>query len=289
MLQSEYYKGTEVELLDDVNLSYVQSDGYDTQKLHWHKNYELLIIYNGDYLFEANGRIIRSNKPGIFFIPPYTLHVVIAYRSTLYTRRVVSFSRNMRNLLASLMPDESILRSSSLIYLTPGEEDLEELADIFERLCGYYLRARTADSIMCRICLSYIMRKVSILHGSGLGEEIAYERSYIQDALIYVGDKLGEQIGISELAARFGVGQTKFCADFKRTTGSTYKKYITELRQTLAQNLLLAGMSILAVSLELGYSSESHFIRAFREYWGVTPAEFVRGGKDISRRNGDIY
>ena len=38
-----------------------------------------------------------------------------------------------------------------------------------------------------------------------------------------------------------------------------------------ARDLLLSGSSIINASLETGYSSEAHFIKAFHSYYGVTP------------------
>ena len=57
-------------------------------------------------------------------------------------------------------------------------------------------------------------------------------------------------------------------------TGRCCPKYLTDLRQTRARELMETGSSIINASLETGYSSEAHFIKAFREYWGMTPGEF---------------
>ena len=81
---------------------------------------------------------------------------------------------------------------------------------------------------------------------------------------------------ISTLCEKFDIGESKFCADFKSHTGKTYKKYLTDLRMTRARELLASGSSIINASLETGYSSEAHFIKAFREYYGTTPSVMIK-------------
>ena len=44
--------------------------------------------------------------------------------------------------------------------------------------------------------------------------------------------------------------------------------------------MLKRGESIIRTSLECGYCSEAHFIKAFREYWGITPGEYLHQTKD---------
>ncbi len=278
MNYSEFNETNKVAVIGSIATSTGTADGYLSHGFHWHAHYEILIVIEGEYCFKVSGHSIRSNEPAVFFIRPYTIHMMNATQGINYTRHVINFDQlALKSLYAPLLDDE-IFRSSTFIYLKPTENDMSELEYIANALRHYVHNHNVRDRTMNRICLSYLIRKIMLMLEAGRGEALPCAHSYIQDALLYVGENLNEQIGIEELAKRFGVGQSKFCADFKRTTGSTYKKYTTDLRLTQASELLRSGMSILAVSLELGYSSESHFIRAFREYWGVTPAEFQRSG-----------
>ena len=102
---------------------------------------------------------------------------------------------------------------------------------------------------------------------------------YIQDILQYIDENLADPITIDKLCSHFGVGHTKLLSDFKESTGVTYKSFLTNLRMTRAKELLASGSSIINASLETGYSSEAHFIAAFKAYWGVTPGEFLSGNE----------
>ena len=81
-------------------------------------------------------------------------------------------------------------------------------------------------------------------------------------------------ITLGSLSEQYEISKSKLNLDFRTATGTTFKQYITNLRMTKARELLASGSSIINASLETGYSSEAHFIKAFREYWGMTPGEF---------------
>jgi transcriptional regulator GlxA family with amidase domain len=49
------------------------------------------------------------------------------------------------------------------------------------------------------------------------------------------------------------------------------RELVAELRLKRASELLLSGRSVKEVALEVGYRQTSHFVRCFREKFGVTP------------------
>ena len=120
-----------------------------------------------------------------------------------------------------------------------------------------------------------MIRKTVDIINSGAGEFIRSRMTYMQDVLHFVASNLAKPLTLEELAAQYGVGKSKLNLDFKTATGSTYKKYLTDLRMTRALELLQSGSSIINTSFETGYSSEAHFIAAFRRYWGKTPGSFA--------------
>ena len=75
------------------------------------------------------------------------------------------------------------------------------------------------------------------------------------------------------LAQRAGLTPSHFCRVFKKSTGTTPHQYVMKARLDRAQELLGASdMSIAAIADRLGFTSQSHFTRAFRQYAGQTPS-----------------
>ena len=68
---------------------------------------------------------------------------------------------------------------------------------------------------------------------------------------------------------------TFFGQTFKKCFQRSFKSYIDELRFNHAKNLLATTqLSILDISLSVGYNSSSHFIHKFKQLSGITPLQF---------------
>ena len=87
--------------------------------------------------------------------------------------------------------------------------------------------------------------------------------------------RLDQALHLPELAAAVGMSQFHFSRLFKRSTGISPSQYLTRLRNTKTRRLLReTNLTILEISLEVGYSSASHFTEVFRRETGVTPSEY---------------
>lgn len=75
-----------------------------------------------------------------------------------------------------------------------------------------------------------------------------------------------------ELAARAGLGPSRFHERFRAEVGSSPAAYALQLRLHRAQQLLTDGdRPITALALDLGFHSSQHFATAFRQSTGLTP------------------
>ena len=75
---------------------------------------------------------------------------------------------------------------------------------------------------------------------------------------------------------------------FRNTTGTTLSRRLIEFRINRAKQLLLeSSLPISEISLQVGYTSFSHFAQIFRQETGVSPGDYRRSQGNI-RRNMDI-
>jgi AraC-like DNA-binding protein len=64
---------------------------------------------------------------------------------------------------------------------------------------------------------------------------------------------------------------------FKRSTGMTLSKYVTLLRLSRAQAMLMSeGANVLQVAMDSGFGSISAFNKSFRHIAGMSPSDFRR-------------
>jgi AraC family transcriptional regulator len=94
-------------------------------------------------------------------------------------------------------------------------------------------------------------------------------------AIDYIHASLAREISLGELAEIAGLSPNYFLSAFKRATGRTPHRYLTEKRIDKACELLHnPHFSIVAVSLAVGYSSQSHLTTVFRRVMKTTPAAY---------------
>jgi AraC-like DNA-binding protein len=89
---------------------------------------------------------------------------------------------------------------------------------------------------------------------------------------------------LADIAARVGVSPVYLTQLFKQVEGIPLYQYGVRLRLARAADLLEQGHSradISGLSMDLGFSSHSHFTATFRRAYGRTPVEFQRS---IQRR-----
>jgi AraC family transcriptional regulator len=96
---------------------------------------------------------------------------------------------------------------------------------------------------------------------------------------------LAMPVSLDELATHAGLSRAHLSRIFPLATGFTISGYTRARRLTEAARCLADGApDILAVALDAGYGSHEAFTRAFREQFGLTPAE-LRGRRSTRDLN----
>lgn len=84
---------------------------------------------------------------------------------------------------------------------------------------------------------------------------------------------------IAELAGRLAISPVTLERLFRRHTGKSPKRYLYELKmETAREQLRRGGCSVQEAAFQVGYEDPLAFSRAFRNYAGCSPREFLRRG-----------
>jgi AraC family transcriptional regulator len=86
---------------------------------------------------------------------------------------------------------------------------------------------------------------------------------------------LDREFSLGALAFEAGLSTFHFSRVFKQSTGFSPSEYFIRLRMTEARRLLReTDKSIIAIGLDVGYSSPSHFAQVFKRAVGVSPSDY---------------
>lgn len=82
---------------------------------------------------------------------------------------------------------------------------------------------------------------------------------------------------LEDISGGFGLSPSHFARKFRQSTGVSLNRFINRRRIGLSLALLKSDKASLAqLSLDLGFSSQSHFTRLFSSLTGLTPHQFRR-------------
>ena len=99
------------------------------------------------------------------------------------------------------------------------------------------------------------------------------------EILLYIGTRFREPLTPASLAETFYLNKSYFCSSFKSYTGKTVVEYITDLRLEYAASLVrTTPLTSTRLAEAAGFGSLSHFLRCFKQKFGVSPGR-MKGEK----------
>jgi len=96
----------------------------------------------------------------------------------------------------------------------------------------------------------------------------------VDRAKLVLTSDLSRRWTLAEIAAEIGVSPVYLTQVFQQVEGMPLYRYQLRLRLARALDLLPRYDDLTMLSLDLGFSSHSHFTAAFRQTYGRTPREF---------------
>jgi AraC family transcriptional regulator len=131
-----------------------------------------------------------------------------------------------------------------------------------------------AEALNTQLLLHLLWNYSSLARQKETPEERLFDPR-LRRAIDYIHASLGNEISLSELADLADLSPNYFLSAFRRATGKTPHRYLTEQRVARACEMLHnPHLSIVEVALAVGYSSQSHLTTVFRRLLKTTPAAY---------------
>ena len=251
---------------------------------HFHDYVELLYLYDGKLRVWLNGKEYAFNEGELIIInskeshrlesaAPESRYYVIKFNpeilwasngSAKETRYVLPF-------LNSSSTHPRVFPASFVSEAGIGALVADAVSAWKNRPVGYELLLRgDVLKIFGHVvgCLSDLGVEIKYTVGSG-------SLYGIMDNIIDYVNQNFTSCDERELAKKYKVSYSYFSRTFKQMMNMSFKEYINYLRINEAQRLLLTtGKSITDISMEMGFSSPSHFINVFRRHMGRAPKQY---------------
>ncbi|MEO8883905.1 MAG: helix-turn-helix domain-containing protein [Devosia sp.] len=117
---------------------------------------------------------------------------------------------------------------------------------------------------------------------SARGSEVdGHQSRLVWQLCSYVCDNFRENIDLVDVAAAAAMHPKSAMRAFKKSTGMTLHKYLSLLRLSYAQALLMNDdLSVIDVAMESGFGSLGAFNTSFSKLAGKSPSQFRRDTRD---------
>jgi AraC family transcriptional regulator len=102
-------------------------------------------------------------------------------------------------------------------------------------------------------------------------------KARLKRVLEYIDANVGRNITLSELASVVNMSVYYFAVLFRQSTGLSPHQYVLNQRVERAKELLRdPKLSVMDISMSVGFEHQNNFARAFRRVIGVSPRQFRR-------------
>ena len=273
-----------------TNICVAQHFRYDRHRVHSHDFFQInycaegegeVIVENTNQKKRAQSEVIRMRAGDISFIAPDTNHavhavsddsVIIKYyiRRSTFERTFFEWLREDDMLSAFFRNTMGGGGSAYLSFHTKGDDEVRRLAlTIYAELMSHrqYFGIISESRLTEMFCLL-------VRDHIGSAETIS-DRRRAEGSVARIFAYLRENYADADLdsAARcLGYSKNYLCRLIQRATGRTFTSLLNEVRVDFAKKMLLAGHgSVSEIGRSVGFGSDEHFHRVFREYAGMSP------------------
>lgn len=169
---------------------------------------------------------------------------------------------------------------------------IQEISDLVEEL----LKAQALTSAENLHRMSLVLKIMSILikendQNADTAARNPEEPDFVRLAMQYISQNFDKNLRIHDIAAELGVSRSYLSSCFKKSIGCSPQAFILNLRMERAGSLLrTTTLPVNVISGAVGYQDQLAFSKIFKQFYGVSPRDFRKGGNEVIRctKKGDF-
>jgi AraC family transcriptional regulator len=174
----------------------------------------------------------------------------------------------------------TFLRDGATLAFRQQRLRIDARAQALVALLRHSLRQKIAEPLEAEsLALTLVQRALGPRTTHAAGASAGRQR-LVDRAKVVLASDLGRRWTLAEIAAEVRGSPVYLTQVFQQVEGLPLYRYQLRLRLARALDLLGEYDDLTSLSLDLGFSSHSHFSAAFREAYGRSPSEFRQSALD---------
>lgn len=226
---------------------------------HFHKNYELIYVTDGEIEAEVDGKEFVIEKGCFSLILPYNIHrmhtpsaagVWIGVFSSDYIKSFDRFMNGKAN-------KNTVFRAEDELMPYIGKLLTCERPELF-----------TAQSILYAVCSAYV-RSGDFYASSRESNDLPIK------IFNYTKENFKKDISLKKVAADLGYDYHYLSRAYHRIFHTNYRNLLNQFRINCAMELLGSGLSVAEIAMTSGFGSIRTLNRCFRDTYGKAPGQLT--------------
>lgn len=252
---------------------------------HYHEYIEIIYVLSGTFMASVSGRefsisdgdllLVNSKEPHAFRRFPQCRYICVQFDPyVLFSTSRTSFeARFIMPFIMSCSSPQRLIPAAELEQTDIGDMVLDVDREYTEKNYGYELAMR-AD--ICRIFLWFLRKWHDQGVRMGMTQSVRNEDIVrLESVLTYIDENYMRTVSAEKMASMCNMSYSYFSRFFKASIGKTFSEYLTYVRVTEAEKLLVStGLNVSEIAMETGFSNASYFITQFKKHRNMTPKKF---------------
>lgn len=259
--------------------------------MHKHGYFEIMYAQKGSFSIEVASEASESdfssvtiNQGSLIFLDAYLFH-----RLKISEKEVIIYNIELDPILPnddnpfdvnSIIPINyrTLLKKTNLKFLTENEQkymvipNLCNIDSVFHNLILQLSKEIKSLEDACSVRLAMLSFFNEISKSIGLFRNS--ETYYTRKIYVYIKNHLNEKITLEDVAKTVGYHKAYLTSQFKKQTGKTIMQTICHMRVSRSLQLLRdTNLSVSDIASQVGFSSYTRMVCAFRKIVGMSPSE----------------
>lgn len=269
-----YQKGF---LENDLELFYICSDSMIDYKYHYHDFYKLLIHIQGAVTYHIEGADYALRPYDTLLISPGEIHKPDITKPSTYERIIAYISESFFETLKTYdtfsfkkcFEDAKETKSHVVRFSSP----ITAFKRIIDAIKSCYTSHLCGNELLKRIKLQeyLLLLNQNLQTDSHTLVVPTNANDRVCQVIKYINENIHTDLSISQIAETLYLHPSYLMHLFKKETGYTIGKYISEKRLFAANQLIADGKSITEACYLSGYQNYGTFYHAYKARYGTSP------------------
>ncbi|MDU5335703.1 GH39 family glycosyl hydrolase [Enterococcus sp.] len=254
-------------------------------KIHYHENFELLYVLNGELSMTVEGEEYQLKQKDLIIVNYNRKHRYTGSDDLFLARFVLSYSK-VKELLAK---DMILFWCNSTLE---KNESYDEMRKIIDQILNQQIVTNQKNQIY-KMSLYYQLLHVISKNFLLTSENVRYQSekkndSRMEEIFQFIRANYQKSITLQELADHFFLSTAYLSKYIKKKCNVSFTDLVNSVRLTHSMtDLLYTDASIMKIAMDNGFASVAAYNKVFKEAYDMTPSLFRKNAVTTEKNESD--